>query len=77
MGTHPTTRPGAAVAAPGEAPLLQLFGEKINIGGAVFTLGVVTLVVLVLLTVKVGVVDRGIKLAQTYRKNFKIHLLER
>lgn len=31
-----------------EAPLLQLFGEKINIGGAVFTLGVVTMVLLVL-----------------------------
>ncbi len=29
------------------APLLQLFGEKISIGGAVLTLGVITLVVLV------------------------------
>ncbi len=30
------------------APLLQLFGEKIKIGGAVLTLGVITMVVLVL-----------------------------
>ncbi len=29
------------------APLLQLFGEKFKIGGAVFTLGVITMVVLV------------------------------
>ncbi|MCR9139270.1 MAG: ABC transporter permease [Alphaproteobacteria bacterium] len=31
-----------------EAPLLQLFGEKIQVGGAVLTLGVITMVVLVL-----------------------------
>ena len=32
-----------------QAPLLQLFGEKFNIGGAVFTYGVVFLLLLVLL----------------------------
>lgn len=31
-----------------DAPLLQLFGEKIQIGGAVLTLGVITMVLLVL-----------------------------
>lgn len=32
-----------------DAPLLQFFGEKIQIGGAVLTLGVITMVLLVLL----------------------------
>ncbi len=32
-----------------EAPLLQLFGAKVNIGGAVFTVGVIFMVVLVLI----------------------------
>lgn len=32
-----------------EAPLLQFFGEKIQIGGAVLTVGVITMVLLVLL----------------------------
>ena len=32
-----------------EAPILQFFGEKINIGGAVFTYGVILMILLVLL----------------------------